>query len=589
VANEVVGLDVVARLDGFREELAKIPDIGAREAKQLATQLSRELKMAERAAKQAAKASKDQQRAAKAGTRAVEQQTAAMKRLTAAVSLGPIIEGAKKLADAFGKGVERATELDTAAGGSLAASLAELRGEAGGLADAFLIELTPSLESAVNWMAYVANGAALAARSLFGLTTEQARARAATEAGNAAVEKQADRVGNLQKDIEAYTASLREAGWADPSSNQGLRNMNAQLEAQRTVLRKLKGELKFGEGTPVAAAVAPAAKTSKAATRRSGPDPAKEAERQAAAVVAAYESIREASRTLAADRAGDEAKVRLESDRALEAIQANLAKVVDSQAATEDQRTAAIVAARSAEVDLEAVTAARITEIRKRAAREEQAMIQQTASVREMSAQDSYGLASSLAGSLVSLAGAVGEADVAAAQGSSEARQRAAKRAWAATTALSIAQAAVNIPLAISQGLAAPWPASIGAAAAGGVAAGAALAGVIAKAAAGPKFHSGTGSAAQAGGLAPDEFSAVLRKREAVVTEAGVGRLGGPDAIRRANRGESPQGGPTQLVFRVANRTTDVQTLEALRRPDSPMAAAIAEGRAARVGSARIW
>ena len=57
-ANEVVGIDIVARLDDFRAELAKIPDIGAKEAKALTSQLSREIKRAERASKTAAEQSK---------------------------------------------------------------------------------------------------------------------------------------------------------------------------------------------------------------------------------------------------------------------------------------------------------------------------------------------------------------------------------------------------------------------------------------------------------------------------------------------------------------------------------------------------
>jgi len=589
VANEVVGLDVVARLDGFREELAKIPEIGAKEAKQLASQLSRELKAAERAAKQATKASKQQQRAARAGTKAVQKQTAAMKRLTAAVSLGPIIEGAKKLAEAFKAGVERATELDTAAGGTLAASLKELQGEAGGLADSFLIELTPALEASVNWLADVAQGATIAAKALFGLNQQEAQNRAATEAGRAAVNKQADEVERLRGEYESYRDSIIAAG-GDPDTNATVLALAAGVERQIEIMKRLQGELEYTGPAAPAAPGAPAGKGKSSKGRRaSGPDPAKEAERTAARMVAAYNSIAEAGRDQAAERAGEEAQIRLDADRTREAIEANLALIVESQAATEDQRTAAIAAARQAEVDLEANTAARIKAIHEKSAREEQALILQTSNVQQMSAQDHYSQAAAVAGSLMSMAREVGAADIAAAEGSEAARRRAMKRAWAATTAASIAQAAINVPLAISQGLGSmPFPANIAVAAAGGVAAGAALAGVIAKASQGPKFHRGTGSAAIATGLAPDEFPTVLTKREAVVTAGGVQRLGGPAAIQRANRGESPMG-PTQLVFRVGNRTTDVQALEALRRPDSPIAAAIAEGRAAKVGSARIW
>ncbi len=58
MSNPVAGIDIVARLDQFRAELAKIPDIGGKEAKALAAQMSKEIRGAERASLAAAKASK---------------------------------------------------------------------------------------------------------------------------------------------------------------------------------------------------------------------------------------------------------------------------------------------------------------------------------------------------------------------------------------------------------------------------------------------------------------------------------------------------------------------------------------------------
>ena len=58
MANPVAGIDIVARLDQFRADLAAIPDIGGDAAKDLARKLSKEIKAAEKAAKDAAKAGK---------------------------------------------------------------------------------------------------------------------------------------------------------------------------------------------------------------------------------------------------------------------------------------------------------------------------------------------------------------------------------------------------------------------------------------------------------------------------------------------------------------------------------------------------
>lgn len=79
MADNVVGIDIVARLDSFRAELAKIPDIGADEAKNLTAQLSKEIKAAERAATSAATASKNLAKANKELGKNTEDATAANK------------------------------------------------------------------------------------------------------------------------------------------------------------------------------------------------------------------------------------------------------------------------------------------------------------------------------------------------------------------------------------------------------------------------------------------------------------------------------------------------------------------------------
>jgi hypothetical protein len=57
MSNPTVGIDIVARLDQFKAELAKIPDIGGAEARSLTAKLSKEIKAAEAASKKAMQAS----------------------------------------------------------------------------------------------------------------------------------------------------------------------------------------------------------------------------------------------------------------------------------------------------------------------------------------------------------------------------------------------------------------------------------------------------------------------------------------------------------------------------------------------------
>lgn len=54
MANPVVGIDIAVRLDQLKAQLASIPDLGGKAAKDLTAQLSREIKQAESAAKKAA-------------------------------------------------------------------------------------------------------------------------------------------------------------------------------------------------------------------------------------------------------------------------------------------------------------------------------------------------------------------------------------------------------------------------------------------------------------------------------------------------------------------------------------------------------
>ncbi len=573
MANEVVGIDIVARLDGFREELAKIPDIGGKEAKQLAAQLSREIKGAERAAKSAADATRAQARA--------------MSTLTKAVTLGPMIEGAKKLAQAFKEGVARAAEMDKLAGGTLQQSLDELKGSASGTADSFLTGLTPALETSVKFLADVAGGANLAMRALFGLSNEQARARAATEEGNKAIERQSDKIEKLKLDLKVSEAGDLFIGVASAQTQQ----LSADIERAIEVQRRLKGELRFGENLhptgPPAGGGGGGGGGKPGAGRAVGPlsdDAAKEAEANARRMAAAFDSLRTMSEDLVAQRAGDEAQIRLEQERTLAAINENLAAVVESSAATEDQRLEAIGAAKAAELALEEETAERIRAIRKETAGKELYNIEEVRTARVEGEQDYGSMAGAVLSSLGSAVGAFGDLAVASTEEGTAARKKAMKQAWEAETAMAVLLAAINVPLSISQAAAGPWPAAIGFMVAAGVASAGALAGVIAKAAAGPTFHSG-GMADT--GLAPDEFRATLRRGEAVLNPAAVQAFGGATAVQAQNRGEGARS--QTLVLQMNNRTVDVQNVEAIRRPDGPLASAIRESRPRRVGSARVW
>ena len=57
--NEVIGIDIIAKLDQFRSEMAKIPGITAENAKAMASELNKSIKAVETQARAAAKGTKE--------------------------------------------------------------------------------------------------------------------------------------------------------------------------------------------------------------------------------------------------------------------------------------------------------------------------------------------------------------------------------------------------------------------------------------------------------------------------------------------------------------------------------------------------
>jgi len=169
----------------------------------------------------------------------------------------------------------------------------------------------------------------------------------------------------------------------------------------------------------------------------------------------------------------------------------------------------------------------------------------------------SLSAATSALNAIDTLAGAVSDARVANMDRESDEYRRAMDEQWGIQSALAIANAAIAIPLAISQQLAGtPGPVGIALSVVAGAIATANLAATIAKAAAGPTYHMGgmvgggpARSISPAG--SPDEVNATLLRGERVQSRAEVRAGRGPQTIT--------------TVFRVGPRTVDAMTTEALR------------------------
>ena len=98
-----------------------------------------------------------------------------------------------------------------------------------------------------------------------------------------------------------------------------------------------------------------------------------------------------------------------------------------------------------------------------------------------------------------------------------------------------------------------------------------------------PTYHSG-GLAYEAPMLAPDEGTSIVRTGEGVLTERGLGAVGGPEGLAAANRGEAPaQTIVVSMVYK--HRIFGEIVRDSMRLPGSPLRSAIKGG--SRVGHRR--
>lgn len=133
--------------------------------------------------------------------------------------------------------------------------------------------------------------------------------------------------------------------------------------------------------------------------------------------------------------------------------------------------------------------------------------------------------------------GNMAEAAQTAATLAADSSEAGARRAFIAYKAFAVAQATIDAVAAGARALRDyPFPLSVAVAAS---AYGAGVARVATIAATEPKFHSG---------LAPDETRATLTRGEGVLTQRGVQALGGPEAVRAANRGQGSPARPQAPV-----------------------------------------
>jgi hypothetical protein len=569
MASETFTIDIVARLDQLKSELAKIPDIGGKSAKELTTALSKEIKAAEKAAKAAAKAAADtKQQFQTLGNTSGKVGSAAAK-LAGALDLiapgaGEAARAVNDLADVGEVAGETGSALGVT-GATLGASMTALAAAVGGAYLAWRIYSEDATRAAET--AALVTAAHVAQQPI--LEHTRAALLDLAEATGELSAEQADLARNSARALEAYqkaTADAR-AKLSELKAEQsgvltqlvdaaedvvpawtplglvidGLTTSTAEYQGQIDALQgsidagieatredvKVTGETIKAKGRAASASVARAEATEQEreaqAALNAVLETAAELEEVNAKVYAdAAEAIRSAgddARDSQLDAisavidARDEeiAKLREQLADGLLAKSENLAAQQELQAAFDETRIAMLTEAE-----------AEIAAIRAKAAADAQASAEKAAETVRETYEATMAAAADLASATSDGLGFIAE-EIA---GKSKAG---AMAFFVAMKAAAIAAAGINTALGVTQALTLPPPADAIKAAAV-VAAGAVQVAEIA--AQKPSFHAG-------GIMYPDERNATVLPGESVLNRAATAAIG-PQGIGAMNAGAAP-------------------------------------------------
>lgn len=605
MSNQVIGMDLQLKLDGFREEMAKVPGITADGAKAMAAALNKSIKEAEKAAKASAAATRAQ---AEAARRAAETTRsfgeAAGSAGAAAGKLGGALGAVSPAAGELARTVADAADMlevasqafaaapgpAAVAAGALAAlgaayQIASREAERVAAAATFareqheaLVPSTRALEDAQLDLA-VAMGqvseaqagqmrsAQAAQRAVIDFAASQAAQRAEINESIESAQRWTDVLTTFipaQYNL-AYQAADAVMGWSE-----AIEDGEGKLAALDKTAQKNAANVKASrEATQLAAEAqellnwanedgqAPARGLARATAEATAQNEAATASAQA------YQAAlqRMAGEQVRAEQTGANAFERLHQQRidavarVVEAEQAAVEAALGNEAALEEAY-AASAAARLA-ID-EAFESERDALLAQYAAQQEEraaAAHAQTLARAQQQREALVGAAADMMGSLSELAAI-------RAQDTSKKDAERARRQFRASKALAIAESLVNAGAASVRAFKDfPFPLSVAMAAAAGVSA---LANVARIRAIEPSFHAG----GMASDLAPDEVRTTrLTRGEGVLTARGVEAVGGADGVKRANAGQGGGGGDRVVPVLMDRGAPSRIVTEALKDP----------------------
>ena len=499
MANPVVGIDVVARLDGLRKQLAEIPDIGGKAAKDLTAQLSKEIKSMEAATRKASAPTKDLRKEVSGFTTAAGDAGAGAKKLRGLFGLlGEDASSALGFIDDLGDGVEvfgGVAGMGAASAGLLTGAVAALgavylsttaeikRAEE---TEASLKRTHESLIPSERALRDIRLELAVATKTLTEAEAKQEAARnAASDAVSDYAKGQQTEREELRKSTESaqmWIDTMDRVGLIDPLGMKqriadwsGLSDTIAQNEVRTKALDAALLEQhdiqKDVRESTIEVQKETAKKTNADKASAAATDQATEAERRRtealrqqeealrASIAASAEdsqlteryqsglaAIEKMATDAAAAHADAETKVRLATEQKLAVLQEEYQATI-ALATTDEQRTAATQANAAARVAIETAAAQEIAQVRVEEA--------------QKAAEEERRIESAQLNAYADMAGAVASIAETAGENLNEDQKDAALTLFYVKQAAAMAQAAINTVLAASEASTLPYPANL--------------------------------------------------------------------------------------------------------------------------------
>jgi len=565
MATETIAIDVVARLDQLKKELASIPDVGAKAAKGLVSNLERELKKANASAAQTG-----------AGFDKLSERTG--KAVQTMGALGGVVG---QLSPDMGRAIT--------AVGSLSGVMAALSA-AGITAAGVLGPIAVAIVAGAAAYAYLAREADAAEAAMERASAQAASAQAAHEGLDKVVSAAADRYRVASGQISAAALStekqIEEAEGAFMAEARAIYDSATADEAKLAALtgleRKRQGTIALIKASALAEEQSQRATEAKAAAdkaageaareladaRKAAGDAALAAAAQDQQVADAVDAFRATAHAATVSQLSDLDQLRAahamalaeQQDRYAEAAEAahgNQQELLDLQAAYLEAREALNIEALAKEQALADKAAEAAIQQAQRISEEQLATRRATA---EASAN--------IAGASADLLGTLAE------QVAGKSR-KAAMAMFVASKIAGLSQAVVNTALGITAALTIPPPVGPAQAVATGIAGTAAIATIAAEQ---PSFHAG-------GTRYPDEARATVLPGESVLNRQATAALG-PGGVAAMNQGGAGMGSVSLRIGRMEATEvarTDIRAGGAIPRAIA-RAVAAGKGRAGRSG-----